>query len=357
MLNVNTNLSSLRVQRNLIAATSGMDKMMERLSTGHRINSARDDAAGSSVSTMMESQISAFDVAEANATMGLSLLETSEGIYDIIGDYLQRIRDLTEQACNGTYGSQSLRAIRTEVQQRMLEINRLCSTIEFNGIQLMDGTSNAYRTGNGLNLQVSNNSGGENVINLEAKLFEKTSCTALFITNNTQNVTGDLSAWYERLSEKEDVTALQARVEQDREYTSNGMTYDYTSSRYKNIKETHYASPGSKESGLPSCITALCDAVYTDDSTARAFLYFIDDALENVSEKAALVGAYMNRLESAIDAIGVQRENIISSNSSIKDNDVSQDASEYIRYQILQQSAATLLSTANQSPSIALNLV
>ena len=106
-----------------------------------------------------------------------------------------------------------------------------------------------------------------------------------------------------------------------------------------------------------SCITAICDAVYTDDATAREFLYFLDDAIENISARSALIGAYMNRVESAVDAISVQKENIVSANSSIKDTDVAEESSNYIKYQILQQSSATLLATANQQPQIALNLI
>ena len=104
-------------------------------------------------------------------------------------------------------------------------------------------------------------------------------------------------------------------------------------------------------------LSAICDAVYTNDSTAREFLQFIDDAIENISDRTALIGAYMNRVESAVDAIGVQKENIVAANSSIKDADVATESSNYIKYQILQQSTATLLSTANQTPSIALNLI
>ena len=107
----------------------------------------------------------------------------------------------------------------------------------------------------------------------------------------------------------------------------------------------------------PGCITAICDAVYTDDATAREFLQFIDEAITNVSDRTTLIGAYMNRVESAVDAISVQKENIVSANSSIKDADVATESSNYIKYQILQQSTATLLATANQTPSIALNLI
>ena len=339
-ITINTNLASLTAQRNLSQATSGMNTAMERLTTGFRINSGKDDAAGSAVSNLMEAQISAYDVAESNSTMGLSLLDTAEGVLDIVGDYVQRIRDLTEQAANGTYGTASMQAIRTEVEQRMLEIDRLCSVIDFNGIQLLDGTSTAA-TGAGVNLQVGNNAGAANIINLDSSLFFSAKCSALIITGN-KNCTMNKSDWYTRTNTNEATTALQARITGNPK-TVDGITYDYSNA--KEIK----APDGS--------ITAICDAVYTDDRTAREFLYFLDDAIENISARTALIGAYMNRVESAVDAISVQKENIVSANSSIKDADVAEVSSDYIKYQILQQSSATLLSTANQQPQIALNLI
>ena len=339
-ITINTNLASLTAQQNLSKATSGMNTAMERLTTGFRINSGKDDAAGSAVSTLMEAQISGYDVAQSNASMGLSLLDTAEGVLDIIGDYLQRVRDLTEQAANGTYGTASMNAIRTEVQQRMEEINRLCSVIDFNGIQLLDGTSMAAQDEKGVNLQVSNNAGTPNIINLSSKLFESAKCTALFIDNNDKAGKGD--TWYERTdSVNEPTDSLAHRIAASDEYEGRVEALD----------------PDNYEGKTLACITAICDAVYTDDSTAREFLYFIDDAIKNVSDRVSLIGAYMNRVESAVEAISVQKENIVSANSAIKDADVAVESSNYIKYQILQQSSATLLATANQTPSIALNLI
>ena len=342
-ITINTNLASLTAQRNLSQATSGMNTAMERLTTGFRINSGKDDAAGSAVSTLMEAQISGYDVAESNATMGLTLLDTAEGVLDIVDKYLQRIRDLTEQAANGTYGTASMTAIRTEVEQRMLEINRLCQVIDFNGIQLLDGTSVAVTSQKGINLQVSNNAGDANVINLKYTLFESAKCTALIVDKNVNSAGGN--NWYQRTNTSENTSALQARIT-----NSEVDGFDYRG-QYPDINASNYAD------GTLSCITAICDAVYTDDNTAREFLYFIDDAIKNVTARTALIGAYMNRVESAVDAISVQKENIVSANSSIKDADVAVESSNYIKYQILQQSSATLLSTANQQPSIALNLL
>ncbi len=366
-ITINTNLASMTAQRNLSAATTGMNTAMERLSTGFKINSGKDDAAGSAVSCLMEAQISGYDVAESNATMGLTLLDTAEGVLNIVSDYLQRIRDLTEQAANGTYGTSSMQAIRTEVQQRMEEINRLCDVIDFNGIKLLDGTSNAYQSGSGVNLQVSNNSGKPNIINLEKSLFASAKCSALF------NTLGG-NQWFVRQGENFDASkvnkggkecinsetfstpALYARINGTRVELDDGTVYDF---RGNGITSNTYDEYGTRnpKTGVFNCITAICDAVYTNDSTAREFLQFIDDAIENISDRTALIGAYMNRVESAVDAIGVQKENIVAANSSIKDADVATESSNFVKYQILQQSTATLLSTANQTPSIALNLI
>lgn len=360
-ITVNTNLASLVAQRNLSAATSGMNTAMERLTTGYRINSGKDDAAGSAVSCLMEAQISGYDVAESNASMGLSLLDTAEGVLGIVGDYLQRIRDLTEQAANGTYGTSSMNAIRTEVQQRMEEINRLCTVIDFNGIKLLDGTSVAATSKNGVNLQVSNNSGKNNIINLKYTIFESATLTALLMSGNANNKNNSSAAnqvWYER-TDGNDTSALKARVEGTQVTSPDGKEYDYSGSKYEKIKDKDYDYQNDVRTvgKNMSCITAICDAVYTDDATAREFLSFIDDAIENVTARTALIGAYMNRVESAVDAISVQKENIVSANSSIKDADVATESSNFIKYQILQQSSATLLSTANQTPQIALNLL
>ena len=365
-ITINTNLASLVAQRNLSQATTGMNTAMERLTTGYRINSGKDDAAGSAVSCLMEAQISGYDVAESNATMGLSLLDTAEGVLNIVGDYLQRIRDLTEQAANGTYGTSSMRAIRTEVEQRMLEINRLCTVIDYNGIQLLDGTSVAATSKAGVNLQVSNNSGKNNIINLKYTIFEAATITALFMSGNRHNTKYDPDnqnnhknqEWYIR-NDGQDTTALTARVQGANLTSPDGKKYDYSGNAYEKILDKDYDfQDDTRTIGKNmSCITASCDAVHTDDATAREFLSFIDDAISNVTERTALIGAYMNRVESAVDAISVQKENIVSANSSIKDADVATESSNYIKYQILQQSSATLLSTANQTPTIALNLL
>ena len=166
-ITINTNMSSLVAQRSLNKATEGMNTAMQRLSTGLRINSSKDDAAGSAVTTRLDYKISSLAVAEDNAQMGSSLLETAEGTLDVVQSNLQRIRDLTEQAANGTYGSDAMTAIKAEISGRLAEVSRIAETTDFNGKKLLDGSMNS-----GINLQVGIGADSNSVIKLEGALFE-----------------------------------------------------------------------------------------------------------------------------------------------------------------------------------------
>lgn len=281
-LTINTNMASLTVQKNMTAATNSLNQSIERMTTGYKINAAKDDAAGYFVSKNMEIQLSSVSVAQDNCAMGSSLLNTAESNYDLVATHLQRIRDLTEQAANGTYDQASIDAIKEEVSSRWDEIDRVTASCEFNGIKLMDGTVTA-----GINIQCGIDSTNNSKINLEANLFAKS--TASVLVGST----------------KADFTA---------NFVVGGTNYS----------------------------TVLSN---------------LDNALKTITTRQTKIGAYQNRLESAADALEVKFENTSSSLSTIKDADIAEESSAYIKAQILQQASASLLAAANQSPSIALNLI
>ena len=334
-LTINTNLSSLTCQKYLKSATKGMNSAMEKLSTGFKINSAKDDAAGYAVYTGMEAKVSGYDIIETNAQMGLDMLTTQEGVLDIINDYLQRIRDMTMQAANGTYGSASLNAIALEVTQRMDEINRLCKITDFNDTYLLDGS----RTTD-INLQVGLYSNQRCVITMDAFLFASAESSMIFGFSSQSDIS------------KMDLTSVQAE-DADHTYKAEDGKY-YESALAYQLNKDGIVNNGSLDGAT---LTAITTAIYKNDSTARAFIDQIDDAIDNISLRCTKIGAYMNRLDSAIDSTDVQRENLTEAVSTIKDADAATESSNYIKYQILQQATATLLSTANQQPSIALNLI
>ena len=137
-LTINTNLSSLMVQLSLKKSTIDLNRALEQMTTGYRINSAKDDAAGYAVATKMDIDLSSYRVAQNNANLGLSLINTAESSLDIVTTHLQRIRDLAEQAANGTYGQDSIDAIQMEIDQRTDEIKRIMQMTEYNAINLFE---------------------------------------------------------------------------------------------------------------------------------------------------------------------------------------------------------------------------
>ncbi|QBM16406.1 hypothetical protein MARI_04860 [Marinobacter sp. JH2] len=137
---INTNMASLNAQRNLNASQSQANTALERLSSGLRINSAKDDAAGLAISERFQSQISGLNVAQRNANDGISLAQTAEGAMDEITNNLQRIRELAVQSANATNSVSDRQALNQEVQQRIEEINRIASQTSFNGLKVLDGT-------------------------------------------------------------------------------------------------------------------------------------------------------------------------------------------------------------------------
>ena len=283
-LTINTNLSSLIVQSNLSKATSSLNNAIERMTTGYKINHASDNAAGYSIARNWETQLGSLDVAADNAATGADMMTTLEDTYSLVSSHLQRVRDLTEQAANGTYGQESLEAIQSEITARLDEVDRIAANCEFNGLKMMDGSMK-----NNINLQVGLYSDDDSKIVLDKSLFAKADINTLF---------GEAKA---------DVA--------------------------------------KKCAGLQ------------DGTAASTMLDKIDEVINNISGRVTTLGAAQNRIESAVESISVQSENITSSLSTLRDADVAEESSNYIKAQILQQASATLLATANQTPSIALNLL
>lgn len=285
-ISVNTNLASLTAQKSLSGATSRMNTAMERMTTGYKINSSKDDAAGMAVSSKLEYKLGSLKVAQDNVQMGSTLIETEEGVLGVINDNLTRIRDLTEQAANGTYGSDALNAIRIEVQARMDEITRISQSTEYNGKYLLNPDDpNGVKTD--INLQVGIKNDTQSVITLEKELFKSTNASVLL---GVKDLTG-------------------------------------ANDKYKN------------------------------NDTARAFLTDIDKAIATVTDRLTKIGGIQQRLLSAADIAETMTSSVTSSLSTIKDADIAEESSNYVKEQILQQLSTSMLATANQSPAIALNLV
>lgn len=293
-LTINTNISSLIVQSNLNKATNSLNKAIERMTTGYKINHAADNAAGYSIATNWQTQLGSLDVAADNAATGADMLTTLEDTYALVSSHLQRVRDLTEQAANGTYGSDSLKAIQSEITARLEEVDRIASNCEFNGLNMMDGSMK-----NDVALQVGLYGDDASRIKLDKSLFKDGHVDTLFT--------------------------------------------DYGDTANATIEEVAKLCSGYDGSKITGGQNLMLDK--------------IDKVINEISARTTTLGAAQNRIESAIESIGVQSENITSSLSTLRDADVAEESSAYIKAQILQQASATLLATANQAPSIALNLL
>ena len=297
-ITVNTNMAALTAQSSLNKATTKMNTAMERMTTGYRINSSKDDAAGMAVANKLNYKVSSLKVAQDNGQMGASMLDTAEGVLGVMKDNLVRIRDLTEQAANGTYGTDAMKAIKTEVGARLAEISRMANSSEFNGRVLFSEDTKTGITSD-INLQVGITSDGGSVIKLDKALFAKATATALF-----------------------------------------------AGSKFVSMKGTDIEVKAFDNDGKKSA-----------DENARAFLTDIDSALANITDRTTQIGGNQQRIISAIESASVMETNLTSAASLIQDADIAEESSNYIKNQILQQTSASLLATANQAPSIAMNLV
>ncbi len=297
-LTINTNMSSLIVQSNLNKATNSLNNAIERMTTGYKINHAGDNAAGYSIARNWETQLGSLDVAADNAATGADMLTTLEDTYALVSSHLQRVRDLTEQAANGTYGSASLQAIQSEITARLEEVDRIAANCEFNGLKMMDPEATGGIKKD-ISLQVGLYSGADSQIVLKKELFEASDINTLFGAGKT----GD--------------TAKADAIAEIAEKCANRNA----------------------------------------DTPGKDMLDQIDAVINTISGRVTTLGAAQNRIESAVESISVQSENITSSLSTLRDADVAEESSKFIQAQILQQASATLLATANQTPSIALNLL
>ncbi|MEQ9849689.1 flagellin [Pectobacterium brasiliense] len=163
MASINTNIMSLVTQNNLNKSQSSLGTAIERLSSGLRINSAKDDAAGQAIANRMTAQVKGLTQAARNANDGISLTQTAEGNLNEINNNLQRVRELAVQAASDTNGSTDRTSIYTEMKQRLDEIDRVAKSASFNGTNLLDGTASG-----GINIQVGANTGANEVITIDS---------------------------------------------------------------------------------------------------------------------------------------------------------------------------------------------
>ncbi|PTT44538.1 flagellin N-terminal helical domain-containing protein [Aeromonas sp. HMWF016] len=296
-LYINTNVSSLNAQRNMMNATKSLDTSYTRLASGLRINSAKDDAAGLQISNRLTSQINGLDQGNRNANDGISLAQTAEGAMDEVTGMLQRMRTLSQQSANGSNSAKDRDALQKEVDQLGAEINRISTSTTFAGTKLLDGSfGGTFQVGADANQTIS----------FSLSQADGFSISGIAAAANTSITTAT------------GATVLLSAI-----------------------------FVGGSAGGIS----------ISSQSNAQNVLAAADAMLAIVDGKRAELGAVQNRLDSTIRNQANISENVSAARSRIRDADFAIETANMTKQNILQQAASSILSQANQRPQSALQLL
>ena len=296
---VNTNVTSLNTTNKLSKATHSLDTTYKRLSSGYRINSAKDDAAGLQISNRLTSQINGLKQGNRNANDGIALAQTAEGALDEVHSMLQRIRTLSVQSANGTNTTADRVSIQGEVSQLCAEINRIACKTTFGGSEILSGKTDD--TGS---------------------LLVKGKVAFQVGANANDKISIDLSSGFSVKQMRTAANDTTSTVVDDAEGKAHGSSF----------------------------------SVSTAD-TAQGTLAVIDKYIGYVDKKRGEFGAIQNRLESTISNQSNIAENESDARSRIRDTDYAEEAANLSQQNIIQQAATSMLTQANSRPQIALSLL
>ena len=397
-MTINTNVASLTAQRNLSSSQNSLSTSMQRLSSGLRVNSAKDDAAGLAIAERMAAQTRGLNVAARNANDGISLAQTAEGALGKVGDMLQRMRELAVQSANATNSDDDRKALQAEVGQLRDEIDRVAKNTSFNGKKLLDGSFAAA------NFQVGSNSGEAITVaaltdsssdGLSKVVYGSdsvTTGTAGSITTLTEITAGDLAitvdgteyelaeigearSGEERLGQVVEainrrtadtgVTAF-LKAETDGTYTmevrsskleADGDAVAVSFGGFTAATTGFTAADVSVTSGSSTSTAGISELSIETAEDAWLAIKQIDDSLNQINEARATLGAVQSRFENAVSNIAIQTENTAAARGRIVDADFAQETASLSKSQILQQAGTAMVAQANQLPQQVLQLL
>ena len=321
---INTNMASLNTQRNLTASQAALNTSIQRLSSGMRVNGAKDDAAGYAIANRMDSVIRGQGVAIRNANDAISFSQTAEGAMSKIADNLQRMRELAVQAANGTNGDSDRVSLNTEFAQLQDEVTRITTNTQFNGQSVLDGVAHSFQIGAG--------TGTDNQIVIPgADIANATSETSIAATS--ASVSG--------------VDALVTFNAAKAAFVTAGGTVDSS-----NIGAQGTASAAQLLTYNTAKTAYETNAInITTQDHATAAMTQIDLALTEVNTQIIKQGAHQNRFQAVIATLQVSIENQTTARSRIMDTDYASETATMARGQIMQQAGMAMLAQANQLPN------
>lgn len=322
---INHNMMAMNTSRNLNSVYGHLSTSVQRLSTGLRINSAADDAAGLAIREGMRADIAALNQGIRNAQDGISLIQTAEGALSVIDEKLIRMKELAEQAATGTYTNEQRLIIHSEFAAMAAEIDRIATATDFNGVKLLNG-----------NVSVAGTSGQ-------------------WTTNKTWSPTEgtwtNSSGWQEVQGTADANGNIKGGIK-IHFGTGNKRAEDYYFIRIGDARTESLF----RDAGTATRDTSIKVAVSTQEAAQKA-LERLNTAIIRKENIRASLGAIQNRLENTITNLQIQAENLQASESRISDVDIASEMTEYTRNMVLTQAAVSMLAQANSLPRLALNLL
>jgi len=382
-LTVNTNIASLSVQKNLSKASSALSTSMTRLSTGLRINSAKDDAAGSQISNRLTSQVNGLNVAVKNAQDANSIAQAAEGALQESTNILQRMRELALQSANGSNSTEDQTSLNQEFKSLTAELTRISKTTTFgggnSGIKLLDGTAGGtgtltFQVGANANETVSFTLSDMGAQALKGSASYKASTVSTILSAGVAKEDGILAVNGVAISYKagdsanDIVAAINTNVSgvaANALMDSSGAIVGIELSSGSNF---YVASVGSIASAALTMVSTNLQTAAVSSFTvqsldisnargAQVATQVIDGALKQIDSQRSALGAIENRLDSTISNLQNVAENATAARSTIQDVDFASETAEMTKQQTLQQAATAVLAQANQLPSAVLKLL
>ncbi|MDH5352809.1 MAG: flagellin [Gammaproteobacteria bacterium] len=405
---INTNIASLNTQRALNGSQDALQTSLQRLSSGLRINSAKDDAAGLAISERFTSQIRGLNQAVRNSNDGISLSQTAEGALSSIGSALQRIRELSVQSANDTNSSGDRQAINDEVQQLISEVERVANTTEFNGQRVLDGsltdlffqvganqgqtiavtgvdsrssvlgTSESALAAGGISQDQINNpaigiasfndmtitvDGAVTVVDTALATDMSTATTmegavraintAIGVASQTDPVVADANLKASLRVDNTGLTSIVINGKYDLNTAAPLFTATAVSATLADVGVTVVAV----SSGVASAQVDLTTIDVTTRQDAYETIAAVDGALNQINSLRGELGAIQARFSSTISNLQTTSENLSASRSRIRDADFAAETAELTRNQIIQQAGIAMLSQANSAPQNVLSLL
>ena len=393
-MSINTNVVSINAQRNLALSGGSLATSMQRLSSGLRVNSAKDDAAGLAIAERMTTQVRGLAVASRNANDGISLAQTAEGALGKVGDMLQRMRELAVQAGNATNSKGDREALNAELEQLRDEVDRVAKTTTFNGSKLLDGsfTGGVFQVGANAGDNITVGALANTKVDQLGKVVYGTGSVANVAAANTSanvtitvtgavgtsqsvTLTGDanrtpeemLGQMVQAINTKTADTGVTAFLEKNAAGNYN-ILYRSTADATGTTAVATIAIGGAGGGDAPAIGGATANIAPTTQAgihkmdiktqaTAWESLQRIDSALDKVSKARAELGAIQTRFEKSIENIDIMEENISAARGRITDADFAKETANLSRTQILQQAGTAMVAQANQLPQQVLSLL